>query len=576
MFPGTVAHRVAGVQVRSLFNELKRRNVYRAAAFYAAAGWVVVQIATAVFPIYDIPNWVMRLTIAVVVTGFPFAIALSWFYEWTPQGWRRESEVDRADATAAIKAIARLASGEAAAQAAAPIPTDKSIAVLSFADMSELRDQEYFSDGLAEELLNLLAQLPQLRVIARSSSFSFKGRNVDVATIARKLNVATVLEGSVRKSRNRLRVTAQLIRATDSSHLWSQTYDRELTDVFEVQDEIARAVVDALKVKLLPSQHVTNAHRTENTDAYDKYLLGHNVLRRGRYDDFRRALLSFERAVTLDPHYAAAHAALASAQSAVADFAATPAERSAGKLQALATAEHAIAIAPDLADGYVIRAHLRKSQLWDWDGAATDLQRALELEPSEADVLRAYGLLLINLARLDEAIATTRRAIDADPLSWLSWMMLGAILWRAGRIDEGRLAMERALEISPDSSFTRYELGCLELVQGHTDVALAHFRAAGEAFRQAGVAMAEHTLGNERESRAALAELEAKYAAGFSYQVAQAHAWLGDIDAAFAWLDRCYEQHDTGLGRLRGDAMYRQVEHDPRYAVLLRKLNFPA
>ena len=546
--------------MRVLVDQLKHRGVLRAAAYYAAAAWLVVQIATAVFPYLEFPNWSVRLIIVSVMAGFPVAMLVSWFYRWTPSGLQRELEP--ADPARAV--------------APAAPARENTLAVLPFADLSPQKDQEYFADGLAEELLGLLAQLPQLQVIARSSSFSFKGRNLDVRTIAGKLGVASVLEGSVRKSGNRLRVTAQLIRAADDAQLWSQTYERELTDVFAMQDEIANAVVAALKIKLLPSQHVINMHRTSNTEAYDQFLLGQNVIRHGRYDDYQRALAAFQRAVALDPDYGAAWAALALARSAVADFAATSAaERSAAKLEALATADKAIALAPALADGYAIRAHLRRNQLWDWAGALQDLERALTLEPSNTDALYPYALMLIILMRYEEAISTIRTAIAGDPLSWISWTMLGVAFWRVGRVQEGRDAFERALEVSPDSSLTRYDLGCLELEQGRTEQALAHFHKAGAAFGEAGIAMAEYTLGHERESQAALAELESKYAVGFSYQIAQARAWRGERDAAFESLERAYAQCDAGVTRIRGESLLASLRDDPRYDAFVRKLNFP-
>jgi serine/threonine-protein kinase len=546
--------------MRVLVDQLRHRGVLRAAAYYAAGAWLVVQVATAVFPFLEFPNWSVRLIIAAVAAGFPIAVLLSWFYRWTPEGFQREVEPDVRFTGAQTTRLARA----------------NAIAVLPFADLSAHKDQEYFADGLAEELLGLLAQLPQLQVIARSSSFCFKGQNLDARTIARKLSVASVLEGSVRKSGNRLRVTAQLIQAADNAQLWAQTYERELTDVFAMQDEIANAVVAALKIKLLPSEYVTNMHRTVDTEAYDQFLLGQNVLRRGRYDDYRSALAAFQRAVALDPNYGAAWAALATAQSAVADFAAgSPAERSAAKLEALATANKAVALAPDLADGYAIRAHLRRIQLWDWAGALQDLQRALELEPNNIDVLRANALVLYTLMRYEEAIATMRTAVAADPLSWFSWMGLGASLWRAGKIAEAREALEHALKVGPDSSLTRYEFGCLELEQGRPEQARGHFRHAGEAFSDAGLAMAEHTLGHEPESRAALAELEAKYPVGFAYQIAQAHAWRGEHDEALAWLERAYAHHDAGLCRMRGDPLLAQLKSDPRFGAFVETLNFP-
>ena len=550
--------------METLVDQLKHRGVFRAAAYYAACAWLVVQVATAVFPFLEFPNWSVRLIIVSVIAGFPVAMLVSWFYRWTPSGLQREIEPSD------------LAPVVSAALPAAPA-RENAIAVLPFADLSPQKDQEYFADGLAEELLGLLAQLPQLQVIARSSSFSFKGRNLDVRTIAAKLGVASVLEGSVRKSGNRLRVTAQLIRAADEAQLWSQTYERELTDVFDVQDQIANAVVAALKIKLFaePARDQPASHR-QHRSLRPVPAQRQNVIRRGRYDDYQRALAAFQRAVALDPDYGAAWAALALAQSSVADFAATnPAERSSAKLEALATADKAIALAPELADGYAIRAHLRRNQLWDWTGALQDLERALALEPNKTDALHPYALMLIILMRYDEAIGAIRTAIAADPLSWMSWMMLGVVFWRVEKIPEAREAFEHALEISPDSSFTRHEFGCLELAEGRTEQALAHFHKSGAAFGEAGIAMAEYTLGHERKSQAALAELESKYAVGFSYQIAQARAWRGERDAAFEWLERAYAQRDAGLTRMRGDPTLAPLRDDPRYAALVRKLNFP-
>jgi TolB-like protein/Tfp pilus assembly protein PilF len=545
----------------SLLTELKRRKVYRAAALYAAAAWLLVQIATQVFPFFDLPNWSVRLIILTLVVAFPVAMLVAWFYEWTPRGWRREIEAD------------------APAAPAPPIatepPTDQSIAVLPFADMSERRDQEYFSDGLAEELLNLLAQLAQLRVISRTSSFSFKGRNADVRTIARALHVAYVLEGSVRKSGNALRVTAQLIRAADGSHIWAQTFNRELTDVFAVQDEIAGAVVAALKARLLPGRSVASLHRTASSEAHDQFLLGQAIVRRGRYDDWQRALATFQRAIDLDPGYAAAYAGLATAQSGLADFADNPQQSAAGKQQALASAEKAISLAPDLPAGYAVRASLRYRRAWDWEGAVADFRRALALEPGNSDVLMGYALVLYSLEQIGEALATIRNAIESDPLSHYAWVLYAILLRRSDRTDEGRAAFARALEISPNSSIAHFLLGQTELEQGNVGLALEHFQLAGESFRQTGIAMAEHTLGHAEASQAALDELEGKYATGFAYQIAQVHAWRGDKDAAFAWLDRACTQFDSGMPRLRSDTLFSTWHDDPRYAALLRRLNFP-
>ncbi|HET7063404.1 MAG TPA: hypothetical protein VFI49_03945 [Rudaea sp.] len=562
----------------SVFSELKRRHVYRTAAFYAAAAWLLVQVATQVAPYFDMPTWSVRLVIVACVAGFPIALLLSWFYEWSPStGWRRELEDRVAIAPAPPSAILP---GDAGAAVAAP-PSDQSIAVLAFADMSQCKDQEYFSDGLAEELLNLLAQLPQLRVIARTSSFAFKGKDVDVATIARTLHVANILEGSVRKSGNMLRITAQLVRTGDSSHLWSQTYDRELTDVFAVQDEIAGAVVEALKVKLLPQQLLTNPHRTADTKAHDQYLLGKAALRRGRHEGYRDAVAAFQRAIQLDPNFAAAHAALAQALDSSADFVQDSEQREKLQMEALTSAEHAITLAPDLADGYAVRGRLRCRNLWNWSGALVDLRRALELEPSSIDVRLQYVYVLFCLNHLPEVIVTTRKIVEDDPLSWLGWFYYGGLLRNLGTMSgdsamlgEARFALQRALELNPDASFIRYVSGGLELLEGKPEAALAVYRQAGGGFREAGIAMAEHSLGRKKESDEALNELEAKYANGFSTQVAEVHGWRGEHDAAFAALDRACTQSDAGLSRVLSDPFLRPLHADPRWAALLERLAF--
>ena len=398
----------------SLIDELKRRNVFKAGAAYLALGWVVTQVTSTVAPVLHMPEWIASVVVWIGVIGFPFVIMFSWIYELTPEGLKRENQVDRTTSITHVtsrrldhiiigllvlaiglfafdrfsprKAEPVAASDEAttpaiksaaapSTAAASPAASDSSIAVLPFVDMSQSKDQEYFSDGLSEELLNLLAQIPQLRVIARTSSFSFKGKEVDVAEIAKTLNVANVLEGSVRKSGDTLRITAQLIRTADSSHLWSETYDRQLTDVFKVQDEIAAAVVAQLKVKLLPAQQVTNPHRTANTEAYNQYLLGNQFFNRNSLEGYHFAVEAYRKAITLDPAYAAAYAGLAYAEIYTSDYAETPEENAAGRQRALAAADKSTALAPDLAEGYAVRAWLRSSITWDWSGRPGGLRQ---------------------------------------------------------------------------------------------------------------------------------------------------------------------------------------------------------
>ena len=599
----------------SLIDELKRRNVFKAGAAYLALGWVVTQVTSTVAPLLHLPEWIGPMIVWIGVIGFPFVIMFSWIYELTPEGLKREREVDRSasithvtsrrldyiiigllvlaiglfafDRFAPRRSEPPVASPEASVPAApsasstttAPASStasDNSIAVLPFVDMSQGKDQEYFSDGLSEELLNLLAQLPQLRVIARTSSFAFKGKEVGVAEIAKTLNVAHVLEGSVRKSGDTLRITAQLIRTADSSHLWSETYDRQMTDVFKVQDEIAGAVVAQLKVKLLPAQQVTNPHRTASTEAYNQYLLGNQFFKRNTLEGYRLALAAYQKAVALDSGYAAAYAGLAYAELYTGDYAASVEENAAARKRAQAAMDKSIVLAPDLADGYVARGWLRSSLTWDWSGADADFAKALALEPGNADAQRRYGLLLLNLGRMTEAIAATRKAIELDPLSAAAWNNLGTMHFvDPKQFQEAREAFDHALAINPESSFAKFNLVILELVEGHAQEALSVARTAGEVWSQTGVAMAEHTLGHARESQLALNELIAKYAHDSAFQVAEVYAWRGEPDKAFEWLERSYEQHDGGLSAIKTDPLLKSLWTDARFAAMVKKLGLP-
>ena len=578
----------------SFFTELKRRNVLRAAAFYAASTWLLVQVATQVFPFFHIAEWVVRWIVVAAVIGFPFAMLFSWVYEWTPQGLQRESEIASNEsitrqsgkkldrwiiAILALAVVLLLADKLVLPKAANPgfdkaATSDKSIAVLPFLNMSSDKEQDYFSDGLSEELLNQLAQIPQLRVIARTSSFSFKGKEVDVATIAKALNVANVLEGSVRKSDNTLRITAQLVRTSDSSNLWSQTYERQMTDVFKVQDEIAGDVVAALKVKLLPTQQLTKTQRTGNPEAYEHYLLGIDISRRDRLEASQLAAAEFQKAITLDPGYANAYAMLSIAQARGADVASSPAQRAEEIKQALATIDQAITLAPDLALGYSRRGYLRYTRAWDWQGAAADFKRALALDPNNAELLASYSQSLFFHGHQEEAIALARKATVIDPLSLDIWNNLGLLLFAPVRSAEARLAWQRAFDINPGARWPNYLVGYLDLKDGKNESALAHFRASDEPFRLTGTAMLEHTLGHAPESEQALDLLKKKYAAGSAFQIAAVYAWRGEKDLAFEWLDRAYDQHDAGMPRLRYDPTLATLHDDSRFAALVKKMGF--
>jgi adenylate cyclase len=571
------------------FGELKRRNVYKVAVTYVVAGWALAQGIAQVFPIFDVPSWVVRLLVLLIVIGFPIAIILAWVFELTPEGLKRTEAADAAGQhsagrvwiyvviVGALLSTALFMLGRYGFREKNLLSNElpaRSIAVLPFVNMSSDKEQDYFSDGLSEELLNQLAQIPQLRVIARASSFSFKGKEVDVATIAKALNVANVLEGSVRKSNNTLRITAQLVRTSDSSNLWSQTYERQITDVFKIQDEIAGDVVAALRVKLLPTQQLPNTQRTSNPEAYEHYLLGMDISRRDRMEASQLAAVEFQKAITLDPGYANAYAMLSIAQARAADVAPSQAQRTEEIKQALATIDQAITLAPDLALGYSRRGYLRHTRAWDWQGAAADFKRALALDPNNAELLSSYSQTLFFNGHQEEAIVLARKATVIDPLSLEIWHNLGLLLFCSGQESEARLAWQHAFDINPGARWPNYLVGYLDLTEGKNESARTHFRASDEPFRLTGTAMLEHTLGHAPESEQALDVLKTKYAAGSAFQIATVHSWRGEKDHAFEWLDRAYEQHDAGMPRLRYDPTLSGLHDDPRFAALVKKMGF--
>ncbi|HEY0747809.1 MAG TPA: TIR domain-containing protein [Steroidobacteraceae bacterium] len=449
--------------------------------------------------------------------------------------------------------------------------SEQSIAILPFVDMSEKKDQEYFSDGISEELIDLVTRGTTLRVPARTSSFFFKGKQVTIDEVAKALGVTHVLEGSIRKSGNTIRVTVQLIRANDGYHLWSATYDRELKDIFKVQDDIAAAVVEVLKSRLAAPAAVILG-RPANPEAYSEYLLGKQLFNRGNPAGFKGAIEAFRRAIGLDPSYAAAYAGLATAEAYWADNGGEPADVE----RALTDADQAIALAPKLADGYVARGWLRISRKWDWAGAQADFEKALQLDAGDSTTLRRYGSLMAALGRVPEGISAAKKAIDADPLSNAAWGNLGVYYNGLGQYTDARKALKRALDINPDSVYAHWNLGLTELLEGHADKALAAFpESNATAFHQAGVGMAQHSLHHAPQSQAALDALLATMTERWAYQIAEVYAWRGQLDQAFDWLQRAYTQRDGGLIQVKYDPLLKSLRSDARYQVLLRQMNLP-
>ena len=453
-----------------------------------------------------------------------------------------------------------------------------SIAVLPFVDMSPGHDQEYFSDGVAQEILNALTQVPGLRVVARSSSFAFKGRNEDLRTVGQKLEVAHILEGSVQKAGDRLRITAQLVNVADGYELWSQTFDRNLADVFAVQDEIARAVVGALRVRVLPEERRTSEALVTKPEVYTAYLRGLQLMNTGALPELQQAIGEFRRAVALDPDYAPAHAALADSMIVLgsnADSSTVKALDFDWRRDGTAEAEKAVALNPRLAEAYAARGLAASFVSWDWPAALRDYEEAVAVAPGNTNVLAGYADVLSVLGRSSEALVAAQKAAALDPLSAVANFRLGNLYTRLGQYAPARATLQSAIALSPDNIQRRY-LGYLDLLEGHPDRALALFRDLPQEWsRQFGIALAEHSLGNGEASKRALDQLIRTNALEAAYQIAQVYAWRGDRDRAFEWLERAYRDRDPGLPYLKLDPFSRSLHGDPRLAAMVAKLKLP-
>jgi serine/threonine-protein kinase len=444
--------------------------------------------------------------------------------------------------------------------------------------MSPGKDQEYLSDGIAEEILDGLAHVEALHVAGRTSSFSFKGKNEDLKSIAAKLGVATLLEGSVRKEGGRIRVTAQLINASSGYHLWSQIFDRELTGVFAVEEEIARAVVEALKVTLVGGRAPSSLTRqTSRPEAHEQYLLGNRFMDQGGSQNYPRALAAYERAIALDPAYAPAWAGLSGARFWVADtIAPTVAQHAAQLDRALEAAEKSVALGPDLAEGYQARGWLRCTSRWDWVGCRADYQKAIDLNPGLPHAHVGYATSLSAFGSLDEAVRQARRGVELDPLSARACTTLGSLLTSGSELSEARRILERCLQIAPDDSFALGNLAEVDLLEKRPADALARVGPAREEWLRLLVqALAHHDLGDRAASDQALGELVKRFGHDAAIQIAMVHSWRGDRDRAFEWLDRAVAQRDGGIGLVRRSPVLRGLRGDPRYQALLRKLELP-
>ena len=512
--------------------------------------------------------------------------------QWThlPAGEAAAEFAERVQRLLAGVASGPSRSDARSAPAAAPAKAARadeapSIAVLPFVNMSRDEENEYFADGLSEELLNVLVKIRGLRVASRTSAFSFKGKDVDIATVAQKLNVATVLEGSVRKSGKRVRITVQLIEVASDSHLWSETYDRELDDIFAVQDDIAQSVVKELRAALMGAPGTSASNRTaaadvreaalgrsDNPEAFQLYLQGKFFGERTTQADTDRAIGFFQRALALDPNFALAWTGLSRIHQVQAGFGFAPIDD--GYERAREAANHALRIAPDLAEGHIELGLVQESHDWNWAAADKSFRRALELAPGDAHALMSAAGLARVLGRFDEGMKLTRMAVALDPLSVRTHRQMALVFMMAGRLDEAAAAFQHALDLSPGAGLTHAFLAVTRLLQGRGEEALTIAREEShDVFRCVALAMVHHALGNQSESDAALKTLIDGFGWTAAYQVAEVCAQRGELDKAFEWLERAYAQRDPGVVFSAHDKFLRPLHGDPRWTPFLHKIN---
>ena len=580
----------------NFFAELKRRNVYKVAVAYAVVAWLLIQAASILFPTFEAPPWVMKVFVAVIILGFPIALIFSWAFEITPEGIKRESEVELGKSitrrtgrklvafTAVLAAVAavlfvfqlvRTRSISSESTAALAIP-NKSIAVLPLNNLSRDPDNAYFAEGIKEELLVRLSKVADLKVISIRSTQQRK--NSDSSQIAQKLGVGTILEGSVQRSADEVRVTVQLVRAETDAHLWAEVYDRKLTDIFAVESEIAKAVADTLQAKLTGSEErAISAKPTGNLEAYEFYLRGRYYWNRRTAGGLNKALEQFQQAVDKDPTYALAYTGLADCYAVMEQYAGTPSSETLPRARVAAL--RALDIDASLGEAHTSLGYVNTLSR-QFGEAEKEFKRGIELNPNYPTAHHWYGLPYLSmLGRLDEAMVEIKRAQQLDPLSPIISANAGNVYVLKGNLNTAIEEFKKVIELDPKFPIAHYFLGCAYLKQGREQEAMAELQMgvelSGRASQELGfLGYGYGSLGKRAEALVILKELEGRYARKESPAMflAAAYAGLREKDQAFAWLERDFQARTGLLIFITTLPDYDDLRDDPRYTDLLRRI----
>jgi TolB-like protein/Tfp pilus assembly protein PilF len=590
--------------LKNFFSELKRRSVYKVAVAYAIVGWLLVQIATQVFPFLEIPNWVVRLVIAVVVIGFPIALVIAWAFEATPEGIKRTEVADAMPGSAAtgrkkhawiyVVVIAATisvtlfflgrytAGNKSVASASNELPA-KSIAVLPFDNLSRDPDNAFFAEGVQDEILTRLAKVADLKVIARTSTQKFKSAPENLPDIAKQLGALNILEGSVQKANDQVRVTVQLINAMTNSHLWAEIYDRKLTDIFAVESDIAKAIADQLQARLSGSEkQMMAAQPTTDTEAYELYHKGKSLWEKRSGDNIPKAIAYYEQAIARDPNYALAYAGLAKA------YILLPFYAGADRLDAFSKAKDAalkaLRLDPNLAEAHAALGKVLFFSEIDLTGAMREYKRAIELQPNDADAHHWLGNdTLAALGRFEEAIAQGKRAVELDPLSPVINTDFGTIFYYAHRYEESAMQLRKTLEIDPTFFYAHFNLGIALQAAGDLSGAIAEYekakRLSSDNLLVATLsAAAKAQAGDKDAARRMLTDLdkESQHHEVVGYLRALLYLSLNNKDEAVRWLEQGYEERDgTNISWIKVDPLLDSLHGDPRFEALVQKVVAP-
>ncbi|HZJ38098.1 MAG TPA: tetratricopeptide repeat protein [Chthoniobacterales bacterium] len=575
---------------KKFFVELQRRNVYKVAVAYGVVSWLLVQIATQVFPVFEIPNWASRTVVFLLLLGFPVALILAWAYELTPEGLQRADEIDptkpivRRGGLALnfviigvlLAVIAIMTFQHNRSDKSPNVTAKKSIAILPFLDLSPTKDQEYFSDGISEQIINSLAHFHGLFVVARTTAFSFKNKNVDIREVGRQLGVSHMLEGSVSHGPGKVRVVAQLIDVANGYHLWSETYDSTEKDLLSVQSDVATKVANALQIKLHLSETTQLAKQlTQDPEAYDLYLRGRYLLNKRAADSIQKGRALFEEAVAKDPRFAVGHAGIADSYILLGKIGELTGDEAASR--AWPEVSTALELDDNLAEGYVSRATILTDFEWNWSAAEPDYRKAIELNPNNANAHHWYARHLAQIGRSDEALGEIEAAEKLDPLSPFIRTSKGKILSTARRYNEAIDQCRRALDLESDfagafSTLAQAYLHNRQYPEGIEAAKKYVEHSKGSGWAKLELAYAYAVASNKAESDRIVNEVTSQPGPFSPYDMATICGALGDADGVFRWLGKAIEQRSVDVIWMRVDPRLDPVRSDPRFTEVMARL----